>query len=218
MFKNSELCKVYKVYYNSKEYLGLTQNGKYTTCQNDKDSLTLPEGGYSLSDVLQYARNSSKILSVVKYDKVLNLQDTVYYDNTAIQIKEFAPVENDILINNLYPVRSVTLLSPEEIKSFEEEKLFDNEQVCLNLAPYTISEDGFNLSETDECFSVSSDFNITKQDSPKKAKNLIFATLEKAEEYVLYNKPCFTLQEMINLHSSKQHDKYINLAKTKIWK
>lgn len=79
-----------------------------------------------------------------------------------------------------------------------------------------ISEDNYNLQPDSPCFSVTADFEILTHKSAVVAKGLVFAEKENAQNYVLYNKPCFTLQEMLNLHSTSKHDKYINLAKTKM--
>ena len=115
--------------------------------------------------------------------------------------------------------RLLTYKDGEEILSFE----MRNNNLCVNTTHGSsnhitsiqhrkqllfITEDGVEVFEGDEFYFVGADWNYflysTKQElySFYKDSLKVFSTKEKAEEYILMNKPCLSIKDLQNLQQS----------------
>jgi hypothetical protein len=89
--------------------------------------------------------------------------------------------------------------------------------------PLFTTEDGVDIFEGDDYFVVNHEYEIKKFTvcgGPFTFKNLGFSSKEKAEEYILMNKPCLSLNETKKLFKTssilKFEQKLIELAKSKL--
>jgi len=95
-----------------------------------------------------------------------------------------------------------------------------------NIKPLFTTEDGVDIFKNDTYYVVWKDFTfaLTNQEPGSEAVKRVltrYSTQEKAEEYILMNKPCLSIKEVQEAYylSAREHthiDKLITIAKSKL--
>lgn len=90
------------------------------------------------------------------------------------------------------------------------------------------TEDGVDIFEGDKYFRIVSNFEIQQENAIKlgehiyKSQNIIrFSTKEAAEEYILMNKPCLSINDVLtiqNFKSTRTFNIFRNLVKSRLTK
>jgi len=107
------------------------------------------------------------------------------------------------------------------IKSDENATVYDCKIKDLKIikTPLFRTEDGVNIFEGDKTYSVNRHFtlNAFRSNNGKEPSFVYFSTKEKAEEYILWNKPRLSLREISNCYSITSYgfSRLKELVKTK---
>lgn len=162
--------------------------------------------------------NADKIFKVQREDgEVFTVNETVAFTSN-FKIRSFRTDENRMYVDgasetgNLY---NVPLGALRKIKQVKREHIF-------------FTDDNVKIYEGDEYFFCGEPLIVYSSktvwhdiDSAlQRTINKYFSTREKAEQYVLMNRPCLSIQDMLNNGSiaqgSPQTESLIKLAKTKL--